>query len=114
MQQGLGLNSIFLVVMLGLFYVMVFMPEKKRKKKYNEMLNSISVNDEIITRGGIIGKIVSIKEDYAIIQTGPDRVKIQVSKSGILDITKKREIQIKKKILIRKRKNQQKRINKLS
>jgi len=49
MQQGLGLNSIFLVVMLGLFYVMVFMPEKKRKKKYNEMLNSISVNDEIIT-----------------------------------------------------------------
>lgn len=51
MQQGLGLNSIFLVVMLGLFYVMVFMPEKKRKKKYNEMLNSISVNDEIITRG---------------------------------------------------------------
>ncbi len=90
MQQGLGLNSIFLVVMLGLFYVMVFMPEKKRKKKYNEMLNSISVNDEIITRGGIIGKIVSIKEDYAIIQTGPDRVKIQVSKSGILDITKKK------------------------
>lgn len=91
MQQGLGLNSIFLVVMLGLFYVMVFLPEKKRKKKYNEMLNSVSINDEIITRGGIIGKIVSIKEDYVIIQTGPDRVKIQVSKSGILDITKKRE-----------------------
>ncbi|EJP6472755.1 preprotein translocase subunit YajC [Clostridium sp. FAM 1755] len=91
MQQGLGLNSIFLIVMLGLFYVMVFLPEKKRKKKYNEMLNSISANDEIITRGGIIGKIVNIKEDYVIIQTGPDRVKVQISKSGILDITKKRE-----------------------
>ncbi|AVQ47286.1 TPA: preprotein translocase subunit YajC [Clostridium botulinum] len=102
MQQGLGLNSIFLVVMLGLFYVMVFMPEKKRKKKYNEMLNSISVNDEIITRGGIIGKIVSIKEDYAIIQTGPDRVKIQVSKSGILDITKKREDTDKKEDIDKK------------
>ncbi|MDU5118520.1 MAG: preprotein translocase subunit YajC, partial [Clostridium botulinum] len=94
--------SIFLVVMLGLFYVMVFMPEKKRKKKYNEMLNSISVNDEIITRGGIIGKIVSIKEDYAIIQTGPDRVKIQVSKSGILDITKKREDTDKKEDIDKK------------
>ena len=102
MQQGLGLNSIFLVVMLGLFYVMVFMPEKKRKKKYNEMLNSISVNDEIITRGGIIGKIVSIKEDYAIIQTGPGRVKIQVSKSGILDITKKREDTDKKEDIDKK------------
>ncbi|APH17281.1 preprotein translocase, YajC subunit [Clostridium sporogenes] len=102
MQQGLGLNSIFLVVMLGLFYVMVFMPEKKRKKKYNEMLNSISVNDEIITRGGIIGKIVSIKEDYVIIQTGPDRVKIQVSKSGILDITKKREDTDKKEDIDKK------------
>ncbi|EPS52881.1 preprotein translocase subunit YajC [Clostridium botulinum] len=114
MQQGLGLNSIFLVVMLGLFYVMVFLPEKKRKKKYNEMLNSISVNDEVITRGGIIGKIVNIKEDYVIIQTGPDRVKVQISKSGILDISKKEKIQIKKKIWIRKKKNQQKRINKLS
>ncbi|EJO5346473.1 preprotein translocase subunit YajC [Clostridium botulinum] len=91
MKQGLGLNSIFLVVMLGLFYVMVFLPEKKRKKKYNQMLNSISVNDEIITRGGIVGKIVNIKEDYAVIQTGPDRVKMQISKSGILDITNKRE-----------------------
>ncbi|AJD32108.1 MULTISPECIES: preprotein translocase subunit YajC [Clostridium] len=102
MQQGLGLNSIFLVVMLGLFYVMVFLPEKKRKKKYNEMLNSVSINDEIITRGGIIGKIVSIKEDYVIIQTGPDRVKIQVSKSGILDITKKREDTDKKEDIDKK------------
>ncbi|BDB02889.1 preprotein translocase subunit YajC [Clostridium botulinum] len=102
MQQGLGLNSIFLVVMLGLFYVMVFLPEKKRKKKYNEMLNSISVNDEVITRGGIIGKIVNIKEDYVIIQTGPDRVKIQASKSGILDISKKREDTDKKEDMDKK------------
>lgn len=91
MQKGLGLNGIFLIVMLGLFYVMIFVPEKKRKKKYSEMLNAISVNDEIITRGGIVGKIVNIKEDTIIIQTGPDRAKLQISKSGILDITKKRE-----------------------
>ncbi len=90
MQQGLGLNSIFLVVMLGLFYVMVFCQRRKERKSINEMLNSISVNDEVITRGGIIGKIVNIKEDYVIIQTGPDRVKVQISKSGILDISKKR------------------------
>ncbi len=109
MQQGLGLNSIFLVVMLGLFYVMVFLPEKKRKKKYNEMLNSVSINDEIITRGGIIGKIVSIKEDYVIIQTGPDRVKIQVSKSGILDITKKREDTDKKEDIDKKERKTSKR-----
>ncbi|ABS34688.1 preprotein translocase subunit YajC [Clostridium botulinum] len=102
MQQGLGLNSIFLVIMLGLFYVMVFLPEKKRKKKYNEMLNSISVNDEVITRGGIIGKIVNIKEDYVIIQTGPDRVKVQISKSGILDISKKREDTDKKEDMDKK------------
>ncbi|NFE31433.1 preprotein translocase subunit YajC [Clostridium botulinum] len=92
----------FLVVMLGLFYVMVFLPEKKRKKKYNEMLNSISVNDEVITRGGIIGKIVNIKEDYVIIQTGPDRVKVQISKSGILDISKKREDTDKKEDMDKK------------
>lgn len=66
------------------------------------MLNSISVNDEVITRGGIIGKIVNIKEDYVIIQTGPDRVKVQISKSGILDISKKREDTDKKEDMDKK------------
>lgn len=91
MQQGFKLQSIFLVAMLLLFYVMIFLPEKKRKKKYNEMLNSIGLNDEVITRGGIIGKIVNIQEDHVVIQTGPDRTRIQISKSGIFDVTKKRE-----------------------
>ena len=50
-----------IVIMLAMFYLLVFIPENRRKKKYNVMLNSLKLNDEIMTKGGIIGKITSIK-----------------------------------------------------
>jgi preprotein translocase subunit YajC len=75
-----------LIAMLGLFYLIVFIPENRRKKKYNTMLNALSVNDEIITKGGILGKIVNLQDDFVIIQTGPDRARIKLSKNGISSV----------------------------
>ncbi|GAA0747680.1 preprotein translocase subunit YajC [Clostridium oceanicum] len=86
---------LFVVVMLGLFYLMIFVPEKKRKKKYNAMIDSLSLNDEIMTRGGIIGKIVNLQDDSVVVQTGPDRVRIKLSKSSVLNVTNKKEIKEK-------------------
>jgi len=77
---------IVLVVMLGLFYVMIFIPENRRKKKYATMLTNIKVNDEIMTRGGIIGKIVNIQDTYFIIQSGPDKARFKLDKNGIASI----------------------------
>jgi preprotein translocase subunit YajC len=75
-----------LIAMLGLFYLIVFIPENRRKKKYNAMLSALSVNDEIITKGGILGKIVNLQDDFVIIQTGPDRARIKLSKNGISSV----------------------------
>ncbi|NEZ45634.1 preprotein translocase subunit YajC [Clostridium niameyense] len=91
MQQGFMGQFMFLIVMLVLFYLMIFLPEKKRKKNFNEMINSLSLNDEIITRGGIVGKVVNIQDNLVIVQTGPERTRIQVSKSSVYNVTKKRE-----------------------
>ena len=58
-------------------------PEKKRNKEMQNMLNSIQVADEVITNGGIIGRVLSVKEDTVLIETGSDRTKIRVLKSAI-------------------------------
>lgn len=72
-----------LVAMFAIMYFLLILPEKKRTKKYNTMLSELKVNDEVLTRGGIIGKIITIDEDQMVIQSGPDRVRFRVTKNSI-------------------------------
>ncbi|MGL5149523.1 MAG: preprotein translocase subunit YajC [Clostridium sp.] len=81
--MGIVLQLIPLVLVFGVFYFMLIVPEKKRKKNYEAMLEGLSLNDEIMTRGGLVGKIVAMEGDNFILQTGPDRVKIKMVKSAI-------------------------------
>ena len=82
MAQILSLVVPF-VLMFGLMYFLLILPEKKRTKKYNEMLSALEKNDEIVTRGGIMGKIIIVEEDYVIIENSAERTKLKISKNGI-------------------------------
>ncbi|MGL4873487.1 MAG: preprotein translocase subunit YajC [Clostridium sp.] len=76
-MHGILLNIIPIVVIFALFWFMILLPEKKRKKKYGDMMSSLSVNDEVMTRGGIVGKIIQMDEQYATIETaGKTRLKV--------------------------------------
>lgn len=79
------------IVMIAVFYFLIILPENKRKKKYSSMLGSINVNDEILTRGGIIGKVINIKDDYLIVESGPDRARFKITKNGIADVLNTKE-----------------------
>lgn len=71
---------------LGMFLVMYFLlilPEKKRNKQYKEMLSNLKKNDEIITKGGIIGKIIIIEEDSFVIETTQERTKLKITKTAV-------------------------------
>lgn len=81
-METLGIILPF-VAMLGVMYLFLILPEKKRTKKYNEMLASLQKNDEIITRGGVIGKIVIVEDNHVIIETSAERTKLKISKTGI-------------------------------
>ncbi len=74
---------LMIVIMFAVFYFFVIRPENKKKKKAEEMRNSLSLGDEIITIGGMIGKIVQITEDTITFETGEDRVRIQIKKWAI-------------------------------
>ncbi|MGL5380719.1 preprotein translocase subunit YajC [Clostridium sp.] len=71
------------VLMFGLMYLLLILPEKKRNKKYMQMLSELNKNDEIMTRGGIIGKIIIVEEDHVIIESSAERTKLKISKNGI-------------------------------
>jgi preprotein translocase subunit YajC len=71
------------ILMIGLFYLFIFLPESKRKKKYSSLINNLKVNDEVMTRGGIIGKLTNIQDKHVILETGPDRMRIKLDKNGI-------------------------------
>ena len=78
----LGMVVVFFLV----FYFFAIRPQKKQEKQVNEMRNQLMVGDEITTIGGIIGKIISIKEETVMIETGHDRTKIRILKSAVRNV----------------------------
>lgn len=80
---GGGSMIVMLIVMFAVFYFMLIRPENKKKKQAEEMRNSISLGDELTTIGGIIGKVVQVTEDTITIETGEDRVRVQLKKWAI-------------------------------
>lgn len=82
-------NAIMLIlvyaIIIGGLYFMMFRPQKKKQKQEEEMRNSLKIGDEITTIGGIVGKIVNIKEDSdsIVIETGSDRNKMRIKKWAV-------------------------------
>jgi preprotein translocase subunit YajC len=76
---------IYMVVIIGIFYLLLILPQNKKKKKEEKMRNSVQIGDEITTIGGIVGKVVGIKEDESalVIETGTDRSKMKIKKWAI-------------------------------
>ena len=72
-----------LIIVFVLFYFVLIMPQKKQEKKQRAMLNALEVGDEVITIGGIYGKLVKVKDDYVVLETSADKTKIKMSRSSI-------------------------------
>ena len=89
MDQILSIGMI--VVIFVVFYFFMIRPQKKQEKAQNDMRNNLTVGDEITTIGGIIGKIVSIKEETCVIESAHDRTKIRILKTAVSRVDVKAE-----------------------
>ncbi len=74
---------IYLVAMIVIMYFLMIRPQKKRQKEEQAMRDNVQVGDEITTIGGIIGKIVTVKDDSLIIETGADRNRMKITRWAI-------------------------------
>ena len=89
---GFGLSSILIIAALfvGMYFLMI-RPEKKRERAAQEMRAALQVGDEVTTIGGIIGKVVSIKEETFVLETTRDRTRIRFLVSAIRSVDVKAE-----------------------
>lgn len=72
-----------ILLIFVIFFVLMILPQKKREKKIKEMLANIKVGNTVKTIGGIYGKVVSVKEDLVVVETGPEKAKIVFVRGAI-------------------------------
>lgn len=72
-----------LVILLLIMYFLLIRPQKKKEKEITAMRNGVQVGDEIVTIGGICGKIVKTKDDSLVIQVGADKVKFEIMRWAV-------------------------------
>ena len=77
-----------LALMVVLLYFMIYRPQQKQEKKDAAMRNSLEIGDQVTTIGGVIGRVVAIKDDTFVLETGSDRVKIRFTKTAIGSVEK--------------------------
>lgn len=82
MGGGIG-GIIMIAVMFVALYFFMIRPQKKQEKQVKEMRDSLQVGDEITTIGGLIGKIVSIKDETLVMETSRDGTKIRILRSAV-------------------------------
>ncbi|HOQ00697.1 MAG TPA: preprotein translocase subunit YajC [Acetivibrio clariflavus] len=85
--QEFIVSLLFPVFFLVIMYLIIILPHKRKEKARKQMQDSIKVGDEIMTIGGIMGKVINIKDNEITIETGVDRTKIKVFRYAIDSVT---------------------------
>jgi preprotein translocase, YajC subunit len=71
------------VFIFGIFYFLVILPQKKQKQQLQEMIGSLKMNDEIVTNGGVIGKIKEVRETSFVILSA-EKSLLEIGKSAVV------------------------------
>ena len=77
------MSWVIIIVMFAALYFLMIRPQNKRDKEARNMRNNLKPGDEIVTIGGIYGKIVRVTEDRVVIMVGSEKVKLEMAKSAI-------------------------------
>ena len=90
LQAQAGSNLIGLVFPIGLMlvvaYFILILPQQKRQKKWQTMLDALKTGDRVITSGGIRGTVIALKDDALHLRVPPDNLRIEVSKASVVSV----------------------------
>ena len=76
------INILFLVGFIAIFYFLLIRPQNKRKKEHQTLIGGLNKGDEIVTAGGLVGKINKVEDDFVILQVSAD-VEMRVQKTAV-------------------------------
>ena len=84
LQSGSQPNMLIpFVLMIVIFYVVLFLPMRRRQKKMDQMLSSLKTGDKVVTNGGMIGVLTGLTDKTVVLRTRPDNVKIEFARSSV-------------------------------
>ena len=75
-----------LVLMFAIFYFLLILPQQRRQKKWQQMLNDLKTGDKVVTSGGMRGTIVALKDDYVHLRVPPDNLRLEVSRASVVSV----------------------------
>jgi len=81
---GIGLLPI--VAMLVFAYLVLFLPQQRRQKKWQAMLESLKTGDKVVTSGGLRGTVIALKDDALHLRVPPDNLRIEVTKASVVSL----------------------------
>jgi preprotein translocase subunit YajC len=83
MMQSVG----FLVLMVVVMYVLMFRPQQKKAKEHAEVLKTLKSGDRVVTSGGILGVVISVKDKSVTVRSGD--TKLEILKSAVSEVTER-------------------------
>jgi len=83
-QAGGGMEGIvMLVIMFAIFYLLLIRPQQKRAKQHKELVNSLKAGDEVVSAGGIHGKVTAVQDEIVTLEIASN-VRIKINRSSIV------------------------------
>lgn len=76
------------ILVFVVFYLLLILPEQRKQKKFRSMVDALKVGDEILTRGGIFGRIVNLQDDYMVIESGAEKTRLKITRSAVSSVIK--------------------------
>ena len=76
-----------LIFIFAVFYFLLIMPQQRRQKKWQAMLDTLKTGDKVVTSGGLRGTIFAMKDDGITLRVPPDNLKLEVTKASIVSVT---------------------------
>lgn len=76
-----------LLFIFAIFYFLLILPQQRRQKKWQAMLNELKTGDKIVTSGGLKGTIMSLKDDALILRVPPDNLKLEITRASVVSVT---------------------------
>lgn len=76
-----------LIFIFAIFYFLLIMPQQRRQKKWQTMLDALKTGDKVVTSGGLKGTIVALKDDSVHLRVPPDNLRVEVTKASVMQVT---------------------------
>jgi preprotein translocase subunit YajC len=89
-------GAVPLIFIFGIFYFLLILPQQRRQKKWQTMLEALKTGDKVVTSGGLRGTVVALKDDSVHLRVPPDNLRLEVTKASVTQVTTtEEEVKIK-------------------